>query len=294
MPSTYVPPHRRNDQTPSLGQHESPSTTQRFRATAPDVMFFGDSFVRLFGLVEHPCLKVQAFKGASAKGIGREGNSNRATILQQVTRYQPERVVVCFGNVDVHLSYYYTKYATDGATIDLQSVARAYVEFAASLPARFIHIVGVYPSAVKDEYVVTSLQSYGAVPEGVSIPEDDLSIESRQDRVQEFNRILKVECDRHDVHLENIFSAMVDTRTKLLKPTFQDVSPCNIHVVWETTIFVWIERWPWLRKYVSADFEKKIQTTLDDYLGTKEWAKTTHIASKVGVGEAFHIARTET
>jgi hypothetical protein len=257
-------------------------------------MFFGDSFVRLFGLIDHPSLRVQSFKGASAKGIGREGNSNRATILQQVTKHQPERVVLCFGSVDVHLSYYYTKYAKDGPTIDLQSVARAYVEFAASLPARYIHVVGVYPSAVKDEDVVASLKAYGAISEDVSIPADDIGAEKRQFRVQEFNRILKLECDRHDISLESAFSVMLDSQTNLLKPTFQDVSPYNIHVVWETTIFVWLERWPWLQRYAPADFEKKIQTTLEDYLQTKEWAKTTHIASKIGVGEAFDIARTET
>jgi hypothetical protein len=290
MSNKYIPPHRRRTQTRSS---DLLSNIRAARPLAPNVIFFGDSFVRLFSLLESSNAKVQAFKGASAKGIWRKGNANRTSILQLVQRLRPGRAVLCFGNVDVHLSYYYTKYTSEGSTIDLEAVARDYVEFAANLPVKEVYVVGVYPAAVHEEHAASSLRAYHAIPDEIEIPREDLCIRTRQHRVQAFNKILHLECDRHGISFDSTYSDMVDSRTCTLKPTFQDISPYNIHVVWETTILVWLERWPWLRQYAQPGFQEKIQSSLEDYLRTKPWAKTTHIAADIGVGEAFDIARTE-
>ena len=63
---------------PYGGRHQRPSYHER---SAPvKYLLFGDSFVRLFGLVKHREIKLQAFKGSSAKGLTREGNENRDAI----------------------------------------------------------------------------------------------------------------------------------------------------------------------------------------------------------------------
>jgi len=257
-------------------------------------MFFGDSFVRLFGLIENSNVKVRSFKGASAKGIGREGNSNRTMIQQQVKQLKPDRVVLCFGNVDIHMSYYYTKYVKEGPVIDLEAVARALVEFAATLPAKNVHVLGVYPSPLRDEVVLSSLQAYGVIPKETTISDEDISIHVRQGRVHEFNRVLQLECDSHGITFDSTFSEMVDSHTEILKPDFQDVSPYNIHVVWETTILLWLERWPWLQRYTEPGFQQKIQSTWEEYVRTKPWAEGTHAAANIGIGEVFNIVGTET
>lgn len=302
MAGAYVPPHRRGtqpQQRPSGngsagGAVAERSTWRRPQPRSdPNIIFFGDSFVRLFGLVENPKMKVKAFKGASAKGLGRAGNENRDEITKQVQRLQPDRIILCFGNVDLHLSFYFTKYTKDGPTIDLQTVAQSYVDFAATLPAKHVHIVGVYPSAVQEDYIVASLRAYGAIGEDIEVSQDDISIVNRQRRVQEFNQHIEQECEKHGIVFDSSFSEMVDSQTDSIKPTFQDVSPYNIHVVWETTILLWLERWPWLRELTPTGFERKIQATLEEYLRTKP-SETTHIAANIGVGEAFDVSRTET
>ncbi|KAG7343304.1 hypothetical protein IV203_021249 [Nitzschia inconspicua] len=298
----YIPPHLRTSNSKTTSQCwkktlDSPSTARapsRKQGITPSVLFFGDSFVRLFGLIDNPNIKVRAFKGASAKGIGRDGNGNRTEILQQVQQLQPDRVVLCFGNVDVHLSYYYTKYGTDGPTIDLRAVAQKYVEFAATLPVNRVHIVGVYPSPLSEENVAPSLRAYHAISHDTVVSQEDICIHNRQRRVQNFNQMLQQECEKTSVAFDSAFSEMVDCRTNALKPAFQDVSLYNIHVVWETTILVWLQRWQWLRKHTPRDFEEKIQGTLKEYLRTKPWAITTHPAANIGVGEAFDVTRTET
>ena len=81
------------------------------RASAAQYLFFGDSFVRLFGLVKHREVRLQAFKGASAKGLTRETNENREQI-EKVMAVHPaaQMAVFVFGNVDVHLSWFWCKY----------------------------------------------------------------------------------------------------------------------------------------------------------------------------------------
>lgn len=277
-------------QTRGSQQHRSFKNSKR-------IMFFGDSFVRLFGLLQHPDISVCAFKGASAKGLGREGNLNRDSIYRQVQQQRPERVILVFGNVDVHLSYYFTKYSKEGPIIDLKQVAEAYVEFAASLlpyVTQHIHIVGVYPSPLQCQYVVPSLEAYQAISAGTTVSEEDISIEARQNRVQEFNENLKLACEKYGLLFEDAYSDIIDPDTHLLKPSFQDVSLYNIHIVWETTILLWLEKWPWLRVFADADFPARIQKTLEEYLATKPWTNVDHIAANIGVGEAFDMTRTET
>ena len=56
--------------------------------------FFGDSFVRLFGLVRHPEVSVQAFKGATCRGLGKEGNENRVDITRRLAAKPETKVAV--------------------------------------------------------------------------------------------------------------------------------------------------------------------------------------------------------
>ena len=64
-----------------------------------------------------PNIVLKKFKGATAKGLTRDTNENRQTILSSVARLYEKRArrrvnqaVFVFGNVDVHMSYYYCRY----------------------------------------------------------------------------------------------------------------------------------------------------------------------------------------
>ena len=80
-------------------------------------LFFGDSFVGCFSLLPpKPNLILKKFKGATAKGLTRDTNENRQFVLGTVARLYEKRArrpvnqaVFVFGNVDVHMSYYYCR-----------------------------------------------------------------------------------------------------------------------------------------------------------------------------------------
>jgi len=63
-------------------------------ATREAYCFFGDSFVRLFGLVCHPEVSVKAFKGATCRGLGKDGNENRVDITRRLAAKPETKVVV--------------------------------------------------------------------------------------------------------------------------------------------------------------------------------------------------------
>ena len=109
-------------------QRKSDPFRKKFRKKLTNVkaIFFGDSFIKLFGLLNDysdsvlktpHSIEVQKYKAASAKGLCREGNDNRAKILRtmgQIRRNAYEnldRLVFCFGSVDVHMSFYFKKFS---------------------------------------------------------------------------------------------------------------------------------------------------------------------------------------
>ena len=305
MSPAYVPPHKRNAAATGSGitggggggnrwsqqqQHQQSSRDKNRRSGPPPpaklrYAFFGDSFVRLFGLIEHPALHVHGFRGASAKGLGRAGNENAETISRYIRRNHAtlERCIFVFGSVDVHLSYYYKKYAL-GQSIDLEEIARGYVAFVNALPTTARKtIVGVYPSPLEDDVVVPSLIAYGSLPEEQRAPltgSNDIQLAVRQARVLAFNRSLANECAKMNLDYVDMWDEILDESTMMIRDQYRDVSDHNIHIVWETTIMLWLEKWQWLKELTSPTFQAQLNRTLEEYLATKPWAERTHVTQK--------------
>mmetsp|Transcript_20461 Transcript_20461/g.29600 ORF Transcript_20461/g.29600 Transcript_20461/m.29600 type:complete len:279 (+) Transcript_20461:36-872(+) len=258
------------------------------RMASPKVAFFGDSFVRLFGLLERPDVVVRGFKGASAKGLGRADNENGSSITRYVTSPFSrglERIVFSFGSVDVHLSFYYMKYVK-GEDIDLLSIANRYVDFVANLttdPSVQKIVLGVYYSPLQDETVGPSLISYGSLTEEQSelvSGSKDAELRVRQERVRSFNEALRTRCEQRGITYDDINDEMSDAETMQMKDLYRDVSNHNIHVVWETTLILWVQKWKWFRDLTPPGFIQGLEDTLEEYLKTKPWAQTKHAAKQ--------------
>jgi len=310
-------------------------------------IFFGDSFIKLFGLLNEysdsvlktpRTIEVQKYKAASAKGLYREGNENRTKICQTMDyirrqnsnhktnnlnkMYQHlERLVFCFGSVDVHMSFYFKKFAKhQGLTEDdLRDIATNYVDFVAGLetgsstnpqqqqPLTKL-IVGIYPSPLCDKDVGASLLAYGSLETADQVAavdaSDEKTIESRQARVDLFNQTLKERCCFHNEKSAegggNGILEYWDVRDEILtldgdgrprvKDAYKDVSDLNIHLIHETTLQLWVSKWPWYQALTtsgqdrdSTGFLGYLQETFDEYRKTKPWAERTHVAETSGV-----------
>ena len=285
MPGKYIPPHKRAAVAPSPSSPRSSAPRiSRTQITRPVNVFFGDSFIRLFGLVKHSSVRIHPFKGASAKGLGRDGNENRQAIARAI-RHTPnvERCIFCFGSVDVHLSYYYKKYVRQEGEIDLNEIARQYVRFVASLPITKAEriIVGIYPSPLEDDSVGASLVKYRSLMDEqmeMVAASEDAKLENRQGRVLSFNRALATHCVAYGVEYIDVVEEMLDTATLKIREEYRDIADQNIHIVWETTLLVWLEKWPWLKELIPPTFHAQLNKTLNTYLATKPWATRTHVS----------------
>ena len=140
----YIPPHlRSNDNNECNDRFRSLVYEERQNIKA---IFFGDSFIKLFSLLndytdkvfqEPAQIEVHKYKGGTAKGLCREGNENAKSIQSIIKKdgySNLERLVFCFGSVDVHLSYYYKKFVEDNELTrqDVQQIAREFVDFVAA------------------------------------------------------------------------------------------------------------------------------------------------------------------
>ena len=308
-------------------------------------VFFGDSFIKLFKLLNDYTdsvlktrrrIEVHKYKGASAKGLCREDNENRKKIryeVQNIRRkrshnayHKVERLVFCFGSVDIHMSYYYKKFVMGEELLeeDLKAIATDYVDFVASLEtvvgptASSLPklIVGIYPSPLRQEDVGVSLRHYWSLEDDIQIQavddSDDSSMASRQARVYLFNLALMERCEYHnDNHNPNgpleYWDVVDEVLTKTsdgtleVKEAYRDVSDLNIHLVHETTLQLWIEKWPWYKaltaqsattkicanndvdKPPKASFVGYLQESFEEYRKTKPWAKRIHVAETMGV-----------
>ena len=242
---------------------------------AGEYLLFGDSFVRLFGLVKHADIKIHAYKGATARGLSKEKNEHRVHIAKQLaTRAaagkEARAAVFVFGNVDVHFSYYYTRYAKK-KQIDFEGIARDYVDFVAGLPAASRVIVGAYPSSItEDAQAVASLIPYSILTkeQAAKVDAADATLRARQGRVRTFNRLLAARCAEKGVSYHDTFDEMTveEKDGPRLRPEYVDLSDLNIHVVWETTILLWVERLPWLKERAPPDFAERVTKSLTKYL----------------------------
>ena len=291
-------------------------------------IFFGDSFIKLFGLLNDysdsilrtpHTIEVQKYKAASAKGLCREGNDNRSKILrttEQIRRRSYpnlERLVFCFGSVDVHMSFYYKKFVQQQplSNENIVQIAHDYIDFVASLetdkPITKL-IVGIYPSPLCDKDVGASLLAYGSLETEDQVTavneSDDKRIELRQERVDLFNKSLKDRCEHHNQQSDsNGILEYWDARHDLLtidettdrfkvKDAYKDVSDLNIHLIHETTLQLWVQKWPWYQALTTSgsnhptkqkSFVGYLQETFDEYRKTKPWAERTHVAETRGI-----------
>lgn len=268
-----------------------------------EVAFFGDSFVRLFGLIEHPNLEVHGMKGASAKGLGREGNENRSTMENYLAKHADVKRLVCsFGSVDVHLSYYYKKYVLQEGELDFKAIAYAYVDFIASLSRDNLHItiVGIYLSTLDDAVVGASLVSYGSLTEefvDTVTQSEDAKLAHRQARVLAFNQALKERCEYYQqewgqdaehggriLDYKDLVPQMTKPNTSpdnlQLADAYKDVSDHNIHIVWETTLLLWMQEWKWLEAMAQPNLHDQLQKTLKEYFDAKPWAERVHVTQQ--------------
>lgn len=216
-------------------------------------LVFGDSFINYLSLVK--LFDVNKYSGKTLKGLTKKDSPIKKKIFRSLNKYNVQgEAIFCFGNVDLHLSFYYDifkKPEYSGLSpeniLDLWKKKtieniKNYISVILKIKTRRNKtIMGVFPSVLKDEYISDSLFKY------IKLKIDDLSKDekkifkslikynSRLERYLFFNDILRKECKKHNLHYVDL-DDIIFTKTKRVKKKFIDISPYNIHLTWEPLI----------------------------------------------------------
>ena len=154
-------------------------------------------------------------------------------------------------------------------------------------------VVAAYPSSlVDDDKVPQCLSCYGILTEeqAATIPAQDCKLTARQGRVREFNAHLARFCGERGVEYFDLFDELVEPDTLILKKEYLDISELNIHVIWETTLLLWLQRLPFLKERTRPGFEAELQASLSKYIQEKkhEFAGKELTVARAHPSEARH------
>ena len=230
----------------------STSKLNRYTPQHNATLVFGDSFVGPFTLLENRAENAQTvhvfkFKGGTASGAGKPNSDTQVDVENRIASVRDARVLVfSFGQVDVHMTYYYKRFMMAGQELDVDRIVKNYVQFAATAGRKhgsFERVVlAVYPCPVEDSAVLGMLQLYRVLTQEVAAtvdPNDKLfSRENRQRVLTKFNDALKRECEAQGVKFLSINEQITDEQGNV-KPLFKDISRFNIHILWEPSLKLW-------------------------------------------------------
>eukprot|EP01084_Bolivina_argentea_P261836 442636_1 len=213
------------------------------KQNAEFVLIFGDSFVGPFTLIQHQFLKVYRFSGATLKGITKPDNKNRTFIVNELKKFnnQIKALIFVFGNVDLHLSFYYKVLQLNKAFSIRNSICE-YVSFIKDLSVDCKKIVlNVYPSPIKSKNIINSLLLYRSITDyEINKYHNNIqwraeikpyfSAESRTKRYLEFKSHLKTQSGSNGIIFWDTAFVL---ENNVVKQEFLDISKYNIHLRWE-------------------------------------------------------------
>jgi len=212
---------------------------------------FGDSFVGPFTLIKNNEVYVHKFKGATAKGLTKPSNENKKFIEDILLKRSdpPKCIVFNFGNVDVHLSFYYNIFVKNESTfghtnmvsdssikIFASNIAKKYVDFIKQFDAKHIYIITPMYSPINDDNIVESLIRYKSVHSTIKDRLNKQQIDLYFNRtirnkvVDSFCRSVKKSVSGTKIEVVDLNPIVSQNGT--IKKEYVDFAAYNIHLRW--------------------------------------------------------------
>lgn len=207
------------------------------------ILFFGDSFINIFTLLNNKYYKIYKYKGASIKGLTKKDNKNRGNIINIINNYNKINCCIfSFGQVDIHFSYYYKKFVKK-EKFTIKNMIIDYVDFISSFDnCENKIVIGIYPSAVNDEDVYGQLLNYGIINNDIEIDKYYFDHKFRHKLFSLFNDFLKNECIKRNIQYIDVGEIVLDKNNKVKEIYKDPISKYNIHLLWEPLIFKLLEK----------------------------------------------------
>lgn len=211
-------------------------------------LVFGDSFIGYLSLIKD--FYVTKYSGKTLRGLSKENSPILKNIINVVKRNKKSKnIIFNFGNVDLHLSFYYDSFIKDTSESDPEKLLSSwkdkmkegiekYVSIVNSFKNKNVAILALMPSVLKEENVRFSLEKYIDFPEKMSDEKEKTfkkltSISERHKRLIFINDEIEKQTKKYEnVRYVNINHILLN-KNKTVKKKFIDVSKLNIHLSWE-------------------------------------------------------------
>jgi hypothetical protein len=205
---------------------------------------FGDSFVNIFLSLSSKNFTIKKFKGSTIQGLVSK-NENYNSIVNFLKNDTYDYGFFVFGNVDLNFYFYYKKYIQhiDDNKVNeiIYNNAEEYVKFVYSLKnIKKKYIINVFPSTISTSHFYNALQIYGIIPKDdlIKISLEDLLIYNRNTRIDKFNSLLNINCNKKNINFCNVYKFMTTPINKSLYIIFKLQNPNNIHINFEYVLIL--------------------------------------------------------
>jgi hypothetical protein len=259
------------------------------------LLFFGSSEVSTFSLARDNMVRIQRFKGATAKGLGQENENSKQilhTIKVKYSHVDVRAVLFMFGSVDCKLSYYY-KLCNASDVQELQELmkdpdvfmtecAMRYISFIRSLQPVLEEkqacgiVIGVEPNGTPPDMVYGQCVRYMIIAD---TPANSARVKAsiarhHPDKLRKtFNSVLRAMCARHGLAYVDIDNYVYDDEAEgnlsrsVVKSDYKDPYSTCIHLNWEATLLHYRHE---LRKLgITISDTLDLKRTREEYLETK-------------------------
>ena len=241
------------------------------------ILILGDSFVGPFTLLNSKNLEIYLIKGKSMKGLTKENDIHRNKIKNLVNKYQNknlECIIFNFGNVDLHLSYYYKKFIKNEIFF-IEPMIKKYVEFIHSLDCNNCNkiILSAYPTTLKDKNVFDSLLHYQVLSKNDidSISKIDKEKTSnfnfRYNMYKNFNNLLKKYCKIYNITYINLDNELLNKNKKIKQKFVDQISNVNFHLLWEPLLPILLNK---IKCNIPKKYKINLQKSKNKYLIEKK------------------------
>lgn len=239
------------------------------------ILMFGDSFIRFFTLYKSNNIKIYSFSGKTMKGISKQGDNDKKKMLNIINRNKDtDFIFFNFGQVDLHLSYYFKTYYKN-ETFDYEDIVIKYVKFINSIKTNSDKIIiDIYQSTLNNDYVIKSLYKYldkkyvDKIVQNKKLQED-IKFNNRNKRFKKINKLLKKYCKIYNVKLISFNKLILNNNNKINK-MFIDFDKKNIHIRWEPFIKMLDEK-NIMKKYgFKSSYLKDLKESEKKYIKEKE------------------------
>jgi hypothetical protein len=236
------------------------------------ILIFGDSFIGPFTLIKDKRYIITKFKGGTLKGIIKPNNPNNKRMKSVINKYKNNiaGIILFFGSVDIHFSYYYNNLKgkkQNNSISSIKSNLQAYKEMILDIQTKIpksvkISVINPFINPVDKVFKLVTIQllNYRIITHNDLSNENLNLITSAFKKANQFffkyselmaktfTTSTKIDKSKnlHNINYINFNKETINNITNpdkaSLKKHYKDIGITNIHLLYKPTLMLFLNK----------------------------------------------------